>query len=104
MTVKLIALYKRPDDEAAFLTHYNEVHAPLVRKLPALERLVVGRVTGSPLGEAPYYLMAEMHFADRDRFDAAMASAENRAAGKDLMSFARDLVTLMVVEEEEPEL
>ena len=42
---------------------------------------------------------AEMTFPDRERFDDAMKSPENRAAGKDLMSFARDLVTLVVAEE-----
>ena len=44
-------------------------------------------------------MIAEMHFPDRTRFDEAMASAENRAAGKDLMSFAKGLVTLLVVED-----
>jgi uncharacterized protein (DUF2345 family) len=44
-------------------------------------------------------MIAEMHFANRDRFDEAMASSENLAAGKDLMSFAKELVTLLVAEE-----
>ena len=30
--VKLIALYKKPDDVSAFDKHYNEVHIPLVEK------------------------------------------------------------------------
>lgn len=99
MPVKLIALYRKPADAEAFLAHYDEVHAPLVRKTPHLEHMVVNRVTGSPMGEPAYFLIAEMHFPDRARFDEAMASPENRAAGKDLMSFARGLVTLLVVEE-----
>lgn len=43
--------------------------------------------------------MAEMHFPDRARFEEAMASPENRAAGKDLMSFAKEIVTLLVTEQ-----
>ncbi|MEN2793279.1 hypothetical protein ABC974_26885 [Sphingomonas oligophenolica] len=39
-----------------------------------------------------------MHFPDRARFDEAMASPENRAAGKDLMSLAKELVTLLIAE------
>lgn len=97
MTVKLVALYRHTEDEDTFRRHYDEVHTPLVRQLPELQRLVVGRVTGSPMGDPPYYLMAEMHFSDRDQFDAAMAFQENRAAGKDLMGFARGLVKLLVV-------
>lgn len=44
MTMKLIALYSRPEDETAFLDHYRQVHTPLVRKVPGLQRLVVNRV------------------------------------------------------------
>lgn len=51
------------------------------------------------MGEPPYFLIAEMIFPDRARFDEAMASPENRAAGKDLMTFARELVTLLVTED-----
>jgi uncharacterized protein (TIGR02118 family) len=98
MTIKLIALYRKPDDVEAFMRHYEEIHAPLVRKLPFLQELRVSRVTGSPIGPPPYFLIAEMVFADRTAFDQAMASPENHAAGKDLMGFAGDLVTLMVTE------
>lgn len=100
MTVKLVALYREPEDVDAFMSHYEEVHLPLVAKTPHLLRTVIGRVTGSPLGAAPYFLIAEMFFPDADRFKEAMRSDENRAAGKDLMGFAADLVTLMVVEEQ----
>lgn len=100
MTVKLLALYKKPDDEAAFLAHYHDVHIPLVLQTPHLEKVVINRVTGSPMGEPAWFMIAEVHFPDRTRFDEAMASPENKAAGKDLMSFARELMTLLVVEEE----
>jgi uncharacterized protein (TIGR02118 family) len=100
MTVKLIALYRSPADEEAFLDHYHNVHLPLVAKTPHLAKTVINRVTGSPMGSAPYFLVAEMHFPDRARFDEAMASPENRQAGKDLMGFAKELVTLLMVEEQ----
>ncbi len=45
-------------------------------------------------------MIAELHFADEASFDKAMASAENRAAGKDLMSFAKGLITMLKVHEE----
>ena len=35
MTVKLVALYTQPTDAVEFEKHYLEVHAPLVRALPA---------------------------------------------------------------------
>ena len=98
MTIKLIALYKKPDDEVAFLQHYHQVHMPLVMKTPHLVKAEINRVTGAPFGEPAYFLIAEMHFPDRARFDEAMASPENRAAGKDLMGFAKELLTLIISE------
>jgi len=96
--VKLVALYRKPADPEAFERHYWEVHLPLARKMPGLQRVEVSRVTGAPGGEPPYYLMAEMYFADQAALDAAMKSPEGRAAGKDLMGFAGDLVTLYTAE------
>lgn len=97
--VKLIALYERPEDEAGFMKHYEEVHTPLVRKTPGLERITVNRVTADAFGgEPPYFMIVEMHYPDRATFDSAMRSEENRAAGKDLMGFAKGLVTLLVTE------
>ncbi len=102
MTVKLIALYRKPEDEEAFLRHYREVHLPLVEQTPNLEKTIINHVSGSPFGETDFFMIAEMHFGDKARFDEAMASPENRAAGKDLMSFAKGIVTLLIVEEEAP--
>jgi uncharacterized protein (TIGR02118 family) len=92
--IKLVALYKRPEDTAAFDQHYKQVHAPLMRQVPGLLRMEVTHNIQSFRGDPEYYLVAEMYFQDRASFDAAMASEENRAAGKDLMSFARPYVTM----------
>lgn len=91
---KLIAIYQRPEDEAAFMDHYLAVHMPLVMQIPGLLKAEVNKVAASLVGEGPF-LIAEMTFADKAHFDAAMGSPENRAAGKDLMGFARGLVTLV---------
>lgn len=100
--IKLLALYKTPDDLDAFMTHYHEVHTPLVLKTPGLDRLVVDRVTADAFGGDPeYVLIAEMHFRDRDTFRAAMKSEENRAVGRDLMGFAKGLATVLVTESED---
>lgn len=93
--VKLIALYRKPDDVEAFEKHYFEIHVPLVEKMPGLQRVEISRITGAPVGEAPYYLMAEMYFDSTESLQVAMSSPEGRAAGKDVMSFAGNLVTMM---------
>jgi uncharacterized protein (TIGR02118 family) len=97
--VKLIALYRHPEDAAAFDKHYEEVHTPLVEKMPGLKKLEVTRMKGAPMGgEAKYYLEAAMYFEDEESLQAAMNSPEGRASAKDLMGFAGPLVTMMIGE------
>jgi uncharacterized protein (TIGR02118 family) len=98
--IKLVALFKRPEDTDTFDEHYEQVHAPLMQKVPGLVRMEVTRNTQGFRGEPEYYLVAEMYFQDKESFDAAMASEENRVAGKDLMSFARPYVTMFYGEAE----
>jgi len=96
---KLIALYQAPEDPDAFMAHYGDVHMPLVRAVPGLVEAKAWRVKGDAMGGEAPFLIAEMSYPDEATFNAAMASAENRAAGKDLMSFARGKVKLLIVEE-----
>lgn len=91
---KLVALYRTPDDPAAFDSHFNDIHLPLLRKLPGLLSLDVTRVTGAPIGESAYHVLAEAGFTSRAAMDAALASKEGKAVARDLMTFAADLVTV----------
>jgi uncharacterized protein (TIGR02118 family) len=93
--VKLIALYKTPADVKEFEKHYFEVHMPLVEKMPGLLKSEVSMLTGMPGVESKYHMMAEMYFENMDKLNESMASAEGRAAGKDLMGFAKDYVFMM---------
>ena len=99
--IKLIALFKKPEDVDVFEQHYNDVHVPLIKQVPYMRNFVSSKAFGAPRGEPAYYRVAEMWFDDRTSFDKAMASDANRAAGKDLMSFARDVVTMIFVESHE---
>ncbi len=97
--VKLIALYRKPENVAEFERKYFESHLPLVKKVPGLRRLSIDRITDAPRGEPEFYLIAELVFDDRATMERAMASPENVEAGKNLMSFARGLVTFAFAEE-----
>ncbi|MDA8353046.1 MAG: EthD family reductase [Firmicutes bacterium] len=99
--VKLIALYKHPDNRESFDEHYQKVHTPLTEKMPGLKKMEVTRIQGAPMGgKGAYYLEAAMYFDDRAALDAAMNSPEGKAASKDLMGFAGSLVTMMIGEVE----
>jgi len=93
--VKLVALYKKPADVEAFEKHYNETHAPLARKMPGLQKLEVSHMTGSPGGEPKFYMMAELYFETKEAMFAALGSNEGKAAAKDVMSFAGDIIHMM---------
>jgi uncharacterized protein (TIGR02118 family) len=97
--VELIALYRKPADEVAFIKAYFETHIPLVKKIPNLRQVRITNITGAPRGEPEYYMMAELFFDDKAAMEQALASPENAEAGKNLMSFARGLVTFMFAEE-----
>ncbi len=98
MAVKLLALYKKPDDVEAFDDHYFNVHVPLTEKMPGLRNVEYQVITGSPMGKTDYYFLAELTFDDMDALNAAMGSDEGKAAAKDLMGFAGNLVHLMISE------
>jgi len=92
--VKLIALYRKPSEPVEFDRHFDSIHTPLIRRFPALRKLEITRITGAPIGDTKYYLMATMDFDGRDAMDAALASPEGKAVAKDIMSFAADLITV----------
>jgi len=99
--VKLVALYNTPQDIESFERHYFEVHTPLVRKQPGLRKLEISRITGAPIGEPKQRLMAEMYFDSQESMQRSIASPEGKAAARDLMDFAGNLVTMFYAEVKE---
>jgi uncharacterized protein (TIGR02118 family) len=98
---KLVALYRTPADPAEFDRHYDTVHTPLVMRYPGLRRLEITRITGSPIGETKFHLLAEMYFSSKEAMDAALASKEGKAVARDLMSFAAESVIVFFGETKE---
>ncbi|MBI3359495.1 MAG: EthD family reductase [Chloroflexi bacterium] len=95
---KLVALFSPPLDITDFETRWAHEFVPLAEKMPGVRRVAVSRVTGGPVGPAPFYLVHEFFFDNRDALVAAMTSPEGVAAAHGLMSFAPDIVTLMFAE------
>ncbi len=96
--MRLIALYRPPPDPPAFDKDYFETHLPLIRKVPGLQRTALTKFSRTIQGDG-YYMMAEMFFSDESSLKQAMRSPEMAAAGENLASFARDLVTLMFADD-----
>ncbi|AUW94639.1 MAG: EthD family reductase [Sulfobacillus thermosulfidooxidans] len=95
--VTLIALYRHPEDIEAFNHHYETVHLPLAKAMPGLLGIQLTRFDHQADGaHSPYLMMAEMQFADEKQLQTALESEQGRAAGRDLMTFAKGIVTLLV--------
>jgi uncharacterized protein (TIGR02118 family) len=96
MTARVLALYNRPTDTAAFDRHYTTTHIPLAKRLPGLRSYTVsgGGVAG-PQAETPYYLVAELDFDSVADIQAALGSPEGQAVAGDLPNFATGGVTLV---------
>ena len=97
--IKLHVLYGKPTDEAAFEEYYRNTHAPLVDKLPHLEKFEWGKaVANLSGGEIPYFWMATLTFADNDALGAAMSTPEGQATTDDVPKFATGGATIIMSE------
>jgi uncharacterized protein (TIGR02118 family) len=98
--VQFAILFAKPPDPAAFDSYYDDVHMPLVRLLPGLERAEVVRFTRDLDGEAPgYHQLTALYFRDAEAMDAALSSPEGQATARDVELFpGRPERTLMVGE------
>ena len=96
---KMIAIYKQPQDVAAFNTWY-EAHKEIAAKVPHVKEFRFSKITGGPRGASELFLIAELIFSSKEDFKAGMGSPENMAAGKDAFGFAKDIISVHFAEEE----
>ncbi len=105
MPVSLLALYRRPEggDEAleTFQRRYDQEHTPLMQRVPGLRTMHLAHVSRA-LTESDLVMTCEMVFDDAAALDAALASPEMRAAGRNIREIAPGLLTLVVVEPDRP--
>lgn len=94
---KLIALYNKPANVAAFDAYYFSTHLGIAKKVPGLRRYEVSNGAVSTLsGESPYYLAAILTFDSMDAIDKALKSPEGQATAADLAKFAQAGVDLLI--------
>lgn len=94
---KLIALYKKPADAAAFDAYYYSTHVPLAKTVPGLRSYEVSTgAIGTPAGEAPLHLVAILGFDSMAAIQAALTSPQGVATAGDLGNFAQAGVDLLM--------
>ena len=99
MAAKLVALYKKPANAAAFDTYYFGTHVPIAKEVPGLRRYEVNAgPVAAPQGDSPYHLAAILSFDSSDALQRALGSIEGQAAAADLANFAQAGVELLIFE------
>ena len=99
---RLVVLYKKPKDTAAFDKHYFERHVPIAKKIPGLRKYEVNKgPIMTPQGPSDLHLIAVLHFDSVDAVQKAFASPEGRAAGADVPNFATGGAEILILDTRE---
>ncbi|RST84515.1 EthD family reductase [Aquibium carbonis] len=99
---RMIAMYKKPADAAAFDAHYFGTHVPIAKKIPGLRSYEVndGGVA-TPGGSSDFHLIAILTFDSIADIQAGLGSPEGQAAAADLANFAQAGVDLLFFDTKE---
>jgi uncharacterized protein (TIGR02118 family) len=102
--VKLVyCINRRPDlSFEEFSTYWHDVHGPIGRRIPGLQRLVQSHGISHPVGMRPadFDGMAELWFENLGALQAAMASVEWHASTADEANFVDPTRTALFLSEE----
>jgi uncharacterized protein (TIGR02118 family) len=96
---KLLVIYGKPADPAAFDRYYFDTHVPLAKEIPGLRAYDVNRgAVMTPAGPADAHLVAMLTFDDMAAIQVAFASEEGRRAAADLDNFATGGAQMLMFE------
>jgi uncharacterized protein (TIGR02118 family) len=101
---KIVVIYPTPKDVTAFERAYTQDHAPMVtpQTFAGIKKFVASKVVGTADGSAaPYYRVAELHFASMDALKAAAGSASAQKAVAHAVEISSGGKPLFLVAEED---
>lgn len=100
-SAKVVVLYPQPSDPATFDQLYADDHVPMVlENFPTLTSFRTARVVGAPQGQAPYYWVAELHFASMEALQAALSTeGAQRTVGHGIEISTGGPMTVLVCDE-----
>lgn len=99
---KLVVIYPRPTDEAAFEKTYVDDHIPMVEdKLKGMSRLVLTKVIGSPTGKVNSYRIAELHFPSLELLQQVLGSEPGQEVARHAAQISTGGAPILLICEEE---
>lgn len=100
--VKIVVIYPRPVDEAAFEKAYRDEHMPMVEdRIKGMTRFVVSKVLNSPQGRVAAYRLAEIHFSTREDLQKALDSEDGKHVVDHAMKLSTGGTPLLLICDEE---
>lgn len=97
---KLIVMYNRPADPAAFNDYYFNTHVPLAKTVPGIRGYSVSSGSVYALqGPSPFHMIATLEFDSVADLQAAVASPQGQRTAADLANFADGGAQMLVFEE-----
>ena len=95
---RMIMIFAKPKDVAAFDKHYFETHVPLAKKLPGLRKYEVSEgPIATRTGASDFHLVSTLHFDSLDAIKEAFASPIGQACAADRRALAPDADALMLL-------
>jgi uncharacterized protein (TIGR02118 family) len=94
---RLVVIYNKPADAAAFDAYYFNKHVPLAKTIPGLRAYEVNAGSiGTPQGPSSFHLIATLTFDSMEAIGAAFASKEGQATAADVANFAQSGVQMLM--------
>ena len=98
---KIVVIYPRPTDIAAFEKVYAEEHVPMVPKFTGITKFVQTKVVGTPAGDTPpFHRLAELHFPSMEILKSAASSQDAQQAVAHAVSISSGGAPVFLVCEE----
>lgn len=101
---KLIVIYPSPRDVSTFERAYTQDHAPMVtaQNFEGIKKFIASKVVGTADGSAaPFYRIAELHFASIEALQTAAASPSAQKAVAHAVSISSGGKPVFLIAEEE---
>jgi uncharacterized protein (TIGR02118 family) len=92
---KSLALYRLPPDPQAFREHHENIHLPLVAKLPGPRVLRYSFDLTTARGESPYFAVFEVEWDDAEAMAASLSSPEGQAVAADMAPYVKEGAVIM---------
>jgi uncharacterized protein (TIGR02118 family) len=91
---KLMVVFKSSDDSLTLETQWSTEFVARAERMPGLRRVSVSRIVGGPGGSVDLHLVHELYFDDLDALREALASDLGQEAGRALMDFGGENVSI----------